>query len=322
MSDDDADTDQAPDLTENHRIASRLRDYAELLEMQGEDGFRVRAYRRAADEIDRLTTPLGKILADGGTDALEDLKAIGRGIAAAIAEMLRTGRWRQLERVKGETAPEALFGTIPGIGPTLAHRLAGDLDAETLEDLEHALRLGNVKVEGIGPRRREAILTALGTRLGRMRRRGRFGSAGASAPTEPPVSLLLEADALYREKAAAGDLRQIAPKRFNPTGEAWLPILHASRDGWHLTILFSNTARAHELDRIRDWVVIYFHEDDNPDAQRTVVTERQGPLAGRRVVRGREDECLAYYESHPATSPVAQGSAHAPGQGAAPTKAR
>ena len=43
MSDDNADTDQAPDLTENHRIASRLRDYAELLEMQGEDGFRVRA---------------------------------------------------------------------------------------------------------------------------------------------------------------------------------------------------------------------------------------------------------------------------------------
>jgi len=43
---------------------------------------------------------------------------------------------------------------------------------------------------------------------------------------------------------------------------------------------------------VRDWVVIYFHRDNRSEGQRTVVTETRGPLAGRRVVRGREAECL------------------------------
>jgi putative hydrolase len=83
----------------------------------------------------------------------------------------------------------------------------------------------------------------------------------------------------------------IAPRRFNPTGEAWLPILHTERGDWRFTALFSNSALAHELGRVRDWVVIYFHQDSGPEGQRTVVTETRGPLAGRRVVRGRESEC-------------------------------
>ena len=94
-------------------------------------------------------------------------------------------------------------------------------------------------------------------------------------------------------------LRKIAPKRFNPNAEAWLPILHTSRDKWHFTALFSNTARAHELRKVQDWVVIYFHSDSGGEAQRTIVTETRGPLAGQRVVRGRERECLAVYESAP-----------------------
>ncbi len=59
--------------------------------------------------------------------------------------------------------------------------------------------------------------------------------------------------------------------------------------------LFSNTARAHELGRTSDWVVIYFHMDTQPEGQRTVVTEKQGDLVDRRVVRGRESECRAFY---------------------------
>ena len=82
----------------------------------------------------------------------------------------------------------------------------------------------------------------------------------------------------------------IAPRRFNPSGAAWLPILHTERDPWRFTALYSNTARAHELGRTRDWVVIYFHQDDEVEGQRTVVTETLGPLAGHRVVRGREGE--------------------------------
>ena len=106
----------------------------------------------------------------------------------------------------------------------------------------------------------------------------------------PDVSLLLEIDREYREKAAAGRLPRIAPKRLNPAGEAWLPVMHAQRGEWHFTALFSNTARAHELGHTHDWVVIYFYDGEHREAQCTVVTETRGPLAGQRVVRGRERE--------------------------------
>ena len=276
---------------QNRQIAARFRDYAALLAEQGEDGFRVRAYLNAADEVEKLEEPLQEIFRRGGPEALIRLRGIGKGIAGAIAEMLTSGRWSQLERVKGDAAPEALFRTVPGIGRTLAHRFATELDVETLEELETALRIDHATVAGIGPRRRDAILAALSERLERLRRMdGRVGPV-----EEPAVALLLDADALYRRKAEAGELRRIAPRRFNPSGEAWLPIMHARRGDWHLTVLFSNTALAHRLGRTRDWVVIYFHEGNGPEGRRTVVTQRQGPLRGRRVVRGREDDCADHY---------------------------
>jgi putative hydrolase len=103
--------------------------------------------------------------------------------------------------------------------------------------------------------------------------------------------MLLELDREYREKAAANKLRRIAPKRFNPNNVAWLPIFHAERGRWHFSVLFSNTALAHQLGRTHDWVVIYFHSDSLAEGQRTVVTETKGPSRGKRVVRGRETEC-------------------------------
>ncbi len=61
-------------------------------------------------------------------------------------------------------------------------------------------------------------------------------------------------------------------------------------------MLYSNTALAHRLGRSRDWVVIYFTNGDVA-GQRTIVTESRGDLAGRRVVRGREEECRGQYPS-------------------------
>lgn len=285
---------------ENALIAMRLGEYADLLEAQGEDGFRVKAYRNAARTAETLSEPLRRLFEEGGAEALIPLKGIGRGIASAIGEMLTSGRWRQLDRLKGEVTPETLFRTLPGIGKGLAHNIVDALDIETLEDLETALRLGDTPVPGIGPRRRAAILAALEQRLASLRR----GRPTGIRTAEPSVSLLLDADRLYREKAAAGELRRIAPKRFNPTGEAWLPIMHARRGDWHLTVLYSNTARAHELGRTREWVIIYFHEDDGPEGRRTVVTERHGKLSGKRVVRGREDACLDHYAKEESGSPI------------------
>ena len=58
---------------------------------------------------------------------------------------------------------------------------------------------------------------------------------------------------------------------------------------------YSNTARAHQLGRTHDWVVLYYYDGDHQEGQHTVVTETHGPLEGQRVVRGRESECSGYY---------------------------
>jgi hypothetical protein len=97
-------------------------------------------------------------------------------------------------------------------------------------------------------------------------------------------------DRRYIEQSGRRKLRMIAPRRFNPEHRSWLPVLHAELDGWSMTAMFSNTARAHQLGRTGDWVVIYY-ERDGLDGQCTVVSEHSGPLKGMRVVRGREAEC-------------------------------
>jgi hypothetical protein len=203
--------------------------------------------------------------------------------------MLTSGRWSQLDRLQGDAAPARLFMTIPGVGPALARRLADDEDIETLEELEIALQPGGRPIPGFGRRRRQLVLSQVSERLGRIRTARR----GVGPVTPPPVALLLDADRLYRERAAAGQLRLIAPKRFNPEGAEWLPVMHARRDDWHLTLMWSNTARAHELGKTRDWLVVYFRKDGQPEGRCTLVTETRGKLAGQRVVRGREPECEA-----------------------------
>ena len=104
-----------------------------------------------------------------------------------------------------------------------------------------------------------------------------------------PLGLLLDVDREYRARARA--LPRIPPRRFTRRRDRWRPILHTTRGPWHCMALFSNTALAHRLRRTRDWVVIFCHRDNQPERHYTVVTETRGLLEGRRVVRGREDEC-------------------------------
>jgi hypothetical protein len=124
---------------------------------------------------------------------------------------------------------------------------------------------------------------------------GRRRPLRRTAADAPPVAVLLNVDREYRRKSDGGELPLIAPRRFNPEGLAWLPVLHTERGGWHFTALYSNTARAHDLGRTHDWVVIYYYDHDHQENQCTVVTESRGPLEGRRVVRGREYECRELY---------------------------
>jgi hypothetical protein len=278
---------------ENQQIAAQLREAAALLQAQGANPFRASAYRNAAETIARLGPPVRGVFDAGGRAGLDALPHVGAGIANAIAEMLLTGSWSQLARLRGAAEPEKLFLAVPGIGPGLAHAIHESLHADTLESLEAAANDGRLEqVPGVGPRRAAVIRAALASMLGR-----RIAPAQGAAAAAPPVAALLEVDREYRERAEAGTLRTIAPKRFNPEGEAWLPVLHAQRGPWHFTALFSNTARAHELGRTRDWVVVYFYDDRHVEGQHTVVTESRGPLAGRRVVRGLEGQCRDCYAS-------------------------
>ncbi len=268
----------------NRQAAEIFRECAGILQHQAANPFRVNAYLRAANVLESLQDDVRDILDGEGSDGLVKLPGIGTGLAAAIDEIARTGRLSQLDRLRGEASPETLFRTLPGVGRKLAADIHETLHVDTLEALENAAHDGSLlTVPGIGERRAAAIRAGLAAMLGRRRPRRRDGRM-------PAVRLLLEIDAEYRSRAAAGELPKIAPKRFNPEGKAWLPILHAEREGWHFTALFSNTARAHDLGRTDDWVVIYFYDDNHREGQCTVVTETHGPLAGRRVVRGRENE--------------------------------
>ena len=275
---------------------SRLCNAADLLEQQGANPYRTGAYRRAAGMLETMERCAGEILARDGVEGLIELPHIGKSIASAIVEMIQTGRWLQLERLRGLTDPLKLFRTIPGIGPKLAADIESHLHVETLEGLEVAAYDGRLKeVPGIGARRITAIRQALASLL----QRRRVGKT-SEVTLVPDVADLLDVDRKYREMSEAGKLPLIQPRRFASDKGASLPIFHTQRGDWHFTVLYSNTPRAHELGRTRDWVVIYFHADSEPEAQCTVVTEHFGPLRGLRVVRGREEESGRFHAHPPA----------------------
>ncbi len=278
----------------NVLVANRLDEVALLLEEQHANPFRVNAYRRAAMTLRRLQQPVTEILYSAGLEGLMALPGIGESIARSIRALVITGRLPMLERLRGESNPEELLMSVPGIGQKTAERLHDELGIESLEELEMAAHDGRLHdLAGIGEKKLEGVRDSLATRLGRVRQPRGIGIA-----EEPPVADLLEVDREYRQKARAHKLRTIAPRRFNPGGEAWLPILHTYRGTHEYTALFSNTARAHELEKTRDWVVLYCDQGSGERVY-TVITAAWGSLKGKRIVRGREAECRQYYVARP-----------------------
>jgi hypothetical protein len=275
----------------NADIAGRLDEVAQLLMEQEANPFRVRAYRNAAAAIRELPVLVAQIFHDDGREGLERIRNVGPAIARAISDLLTHGSLPMLVRLRGEADPVRLLATLPGIGPGLAERLHHDLGINTLEDLELAAHDGRLaEAPGFGPKRVAGVRAALAARLGRA---GRPAERGGSAPS---VAELLDVDREYRDRAGAGTLPRIAPRRLNPEGRAWLAVLHTRRGDRQYTALFSNTALAHRLGRTHDWVVIYA-DGPHEEQQATVVTAHGGPLSGERVVRGRELECEAHYAS-------------------------
>jgi putative hydrolase len=293
----------------NEQIAGELDEVADLLEGHGANPFRVRAYRNAAESIRKLDASIVQLAEDQGVDGLMQLPTIGRSLAHTLAHLAHSGRLPMLERLRGENAPERLFTTVADIGPKLAQRIHEQLGIETLSELLAAAHDGRLaRVRGMGDKRVRAVREAL---AGRFRQDSSATSLparrGSDASEPPPLEELLDVDREYRQLAKQGKLPRVAPRRFNPTGEAWLPVLHTERAGCHYTALYSNTARAHELGTTHDWVVIYC-DDDQHGGSWTAITASYGALRGHRVIRGREDECARHHalDADPATRRLVQ----------------
>lgn len=276
----------------NDEIIRCFREIANLLETQKANYYRVNAFRRAANTIENLDKPIDHIVEKDGIAGLTILPGIGEGIARMIYEYVATGRMTRLETLRGENDPITMLNRIPGIGANMARTIYENLHIDSLEALEVAAYNGQLaEVPSIGEKRLESIRSWLHKVLGQ-RNYHPFSRVLVAKPT---VSTLLGIDRIYIDGVKKNALPKIAPKRFNPKQKVWLPILHTTQNSWHFTAMYSNSYRAHELDRHKDWVIIYYYDNHHRGGQCTVVSEYRGVLAGRRVVRGRENECREYY---------------------------
>jgi putative hydrolase len=286
-------------ITFNDEVSQKLREIAAILKAQHANHYRCQAYLNAAITIENSDEDLRALLEREGIKGLVHLPTIGMGIALLIYEYTTTGRMLRLDNLQGVSDPIALFQVIPTVGRGLAQRIYDKLHIETLASLENSLHTGQLEqIKGMGEKRLQAIKNWLSSNyIERNKKLKNDTSAFSEENKKPSVELLLKLDTEYRDKANAGQLPLITPIQFNPENKAWLPILHSQKANWHFTVMYSNTQRAHTLDKIYDWVIILFYDCHHLEGQYTVVTEVRGNLIDRRVVRGREDECGAYYNN-------------------------
>lgn len=273
---------------DNREIAQKLEEYAQYLEAREANLYRVRAYRRAAETVLGLTRPLVDLVAEKGRAGLEELPGIGVHLSFTLEELVRTGQFRTLNPDGGRIDPEQALLSLPGIGPGLARSIYRQLGISTLEEVERAAYDGRLSRLGVGSKRLRGIRDALAGRFRRYR-------SPAPLPGEPSVGELLWIDQEYCSRVQwmarhTGSLVSL------PSPQEWQTPFHTRRGGWRYRALFSNSALAHRMGQTRSWVVIHF-DNGLSSGQRTIVTTTEGELTGRRAVRGREEECVQYYQA-------------------------
>ena len=193
-------------LITNDDIAAALERVAQLLDAQEANPLRVRAYCVAAANLRSMQRSAATIYAQEGLAGLQALPGISVSIAQSIAQMINTGRFDLLEQLQGETAPEPVLATIPGIGSALAECIHTPLDTESLYDLENADDGDRLDaLQGFGPRRLRSVRESL---AGRFNRRP-FAAPqhrGSAPENQPTVDELLDVDAEYCHKVRVGQL--------------------------------------------------------------------------------------------------------------------
>jgi DNA polymerase (family 10) len=109
----------APARPSNGQIAALLREFADLSELRGESAFRTRAYRRAADRLETLDHPV----AAWHAERLQAIEGIGKGISAAVAEIVARGAFRALDEARAVIPASVIrFTALPGVGAKTAAR--------------------------------------------------------------------------------------------------------------------------------------------------------------------------------------------------------
>jgi DNA polymerase (family 10) len=193
---------------QNAEIAAMFDQAAELLEIQGENQFRVRAYRRAARVIEGLPKGVGSLL-EAGRD-LSELPGIGKDLAGKIADIVKTGHFDLLDTLK-KKLPGQLgdMAALPGLGPKRIKLLYDKLKVRTLDDLRRTIKAGRLReIRGFGPVIEKKLLGA----LEKPQPEKRFKLSVAEAEAEALVAFLRDggrvvvAGSYRRRRDTVGDL--------------------------------------------------------------------------------------------------------------------
>lgn len=148
---------------DNEDIARRFHRFAALMELRGDDPFRWRSYRNAAEAIEVWTTPLKDIAEKEGVEGLQEIPGVGKAIAGKVIELLTRGSFDAWDRLTAET-PESVLDLmeIPGIGPKTAALLHQRFKISTLAEFKTFVAGGGLDmVDGIGPKTAEKIRQSL-----------------------------------------------------------------------------------------------------------------------------------------------------------------
>ena len=146
---------------QNAEIAAMFDQTADLLDIKGENQFRVRAYHRAARTIDGLPQSVRSMLADGAD--LTELPGIGKDLAGKIADIVSTGHFTLLDQLKNKMPGElGDMAALPGLGPKRIKLLYDKLKVRTLDDLRRAIKRGRLhELRGFGPTMEKKLAGAL-----------------------------------------------------------------------------------------------------------------------------------------------------------------
>src|SRR6185436_535983 len=136
------------------------------MEVRGEDSFRVRSYRMAAEAIETWPTQMQEIAAKEGIAGLLEIPGVGKALAGKIIELLERSTFDAWERLTAETPATVLdLLELPGVGPKTAATLHQKFKIASLDDLRKFAAGGGLEmVDGIGPKSAERIKASLSRR--------------------------------------------------------------------------------------------------------------------------------------------------------------